>query len=116
MSLQVWIPFTDGTLKQQGVNNSVVSSGGTISLTGDGTSTKLYIDGEYKGTATTYKALTGTQIYISGWDTGTSYTFNGSKECDFRIYATALTANDVLSLYNNGAYIDSAGNIHGQIR
>lgn len=36
MSLQVWIPFTDGTLKQQGVNNSAVSSGGTISLTGDG--------------------------------------------------------------------------------
>lgn len=70
-------------------------------VTGDGTETKLYIDGAYKGTATTYKPLTGTQIWISGWDSGTSYTFSGSKECDFRIYATALSASDVLELYNN---------------
>ena len=68
---------------------------------GDGTATKLYIDGVYKGTATTYKPLTGTQIWISGWDSGTSYTFNGSKECDFRIYATALSAEDVKQLYNS---------------
>ena len=70
-------------------------------VTGDGTATKLYIDGIYKGAATTYKPLTGTQIWISGWDSGTSYTFSGSKECDFRIYATALSASDVLELYNN---------------
>lgn len=85
-------------------------------VTGDGTSTKLYIDGVYRGTATTYKALTGTQIWISGWDSGTSYTFNGSKECDFRIYATALSASDVKSLYQNCATIDPDGTIRGQIR
>ena len=84
-------------------------------VTGDGTSTKLYIDGVYRGTATTYKALTGTQIWISGWDSGTSYTFNGSKECDFRIYATALSADDVKSLYQNSAYIDSSGNVYGAV-
>ena len=71
-------------------------------VTGDGTATKLYIDGVYRGTATTYKALTGTQIWISGWDSGTSYTFNGSKESDFRIYATALSADDIAELYNGG--------------
>lgn len=87
-----------------------------MAITGDGTSTKLYIDGVYRGTATTYKALTGTQIYISGWDTSTSYTFNGSKECDFRIYATALSADDVKSLYQNCATIGSDGTIYGQIR
>lgn len=87
-----------------------------IVVTGDGTATKLYIDGVYKGTATTYKSLTGTQIWISGWDSGTSYTFNGSKECDFRIYATALSASDVKSLYQNCATIDPDGTIHGQIR
>ena len=85
-------------------------------VTGDGTSAKLYIDGVYRGTAITYKPLTGTQIWISGWDSSTSYTFNGSKECDFRIYATALSASDVLSLYQNCATIDSDGTIHGQIR
>ena len=84
-------------------------------VTGDGTSTKLYIDGVYRGTATTYKALTGTQIWISGWDSGTSYTFNGSKESDFRIYATALSADDVKSLYQNSAYIDSSGNVYGAV-
>ena len=71
-------------------------------VTGDGTATKLYIDGVYRGTATTYKALTGTQIWVSGWDSGTSYTFNGSKESDFRIYATALSADDIAELYNGG--------------
>ena len=85
-------------------------------VTGDGTATKLYIDGEYKGTAITYKPLTGTQIWISGWDSGTSYTFSGCKECDFRIYATALSADDVKSLYQNCATIDANGTIHGQIR
>ena len=85
-------------------------------VTGDGTATKLYIDGVYKGTATTYKPLTGTQIWISGWDSGTSYTFSGSKECDFRIYATALSADDVKSLYQNCATIDPDRTIRGQIR
>ena len=84
-------------------------------ITGDGTATKLYIDGVYKGTAITYKPLTGTQIWISGWDSGTLYTFNGSKECDFRIYATALSADDVKSLYQNSAYIDNQGNIYGAV-
>ena len=68
-------------------------------ITGDGTETKLYIDGEYKGTATIYRALTGTQIWISGWDSGGSYTFIGSNMSDFRIYATALTADQVKQLY-----------------
>lgn len=81
-------------------------------VTGDGTSTKLYIDGVYRGTATTYKSLTGTQIWISGWDSGTSYTFSGSKECDFRIYATALSEADIKALYNTSASIDNLGNIH----
>lgn len=34
---------------------------------------------------------------------------------DVRIYATALSANDVKSLYNNSAYIDNQGNIYGAV-
>lgn len=36
--------------------------------------------------------------------------------CDYREYATALSAEDVLSLYNNGAYIDQLNEIHGKVR
>lgn len=35
---------------------------------------------------------------------------------DFRAYVTALSEKDILSLYNNNAYIDSNNNIHGEIR
>ena len=80
-----------------------------MAVTGDGTYAKLYIDGVYRGTATTYKAITGTQIYLSGWDTSTSYTFNGSKESDFRIYATALSAADVAELYHTEVAVDHNG-------
>ena len=36
--------------------------------------------------------------------------------CDIRAYATALSEKDILSLYNNNAYIDSDGKIYGKIR
>lgn len=40
--------------------------------------------------------------------------FKGNMS-DVRIYCTALSAEDVLSLYNNSAYIDNQGNIYGAI-
>ena len=108
-----------------GSNNPFYSSGTTVipattygnnvwhhyAITGDGTTVTLYVDGNKAGTAKTYKGITGTQIYINGWDTGTSYKFNG-RMSDFRIYATALSADDILELYHTSASIDKNGNMH----
>jgi len=81
-----------------------------MAVTGDGTTTKLYIDGEFKNNAKTYKPITGTILVLNGWDAGTQYKFNGDLS-DFRIYATALSAEDVKELYQTSASIDKDGNI-----
>lgn len=38
-----------------------------------------------------------------------------AKICDFRAYTTLLSPQDILSLYNNEAYIDNNGNIYGAV-
>lgn len=80
-------------------------------ITGNGTTTTLYIDGSAVGTAKTYKPLTGTQIYISGWDTTSSYKWAGGHLSDYRIYATCLSAADIKELYNTPMATDNFGNI-----
>lgn len=70
-------------------------------MTGDGTTCKLYVDGVLYGQAKTYKAISGTSIYINGWDSSTSYCSDNTDISDFRIYATALSAADVLELYKS---------------
>ena len=81
-----------------------------FAITGNGSTNILYIDGIQRGTAKTYKAITGTQIIINGWDTSTSYDFNGFMS-DFRIYATPLSADNIKALYNNPASITDKGTI-----
>ena len=83
-------------------------------ITGDGTTTKLYINGSYIASATTYKPITGNNLWISGWDASTSYTFNGSKLSDFRVYATALSDKDIAELYNTSSSIDNKGNVYAR--
>lgn len=83
-----------------------------FAVTGDGTTTKLYIDGVFKANAKTYKGITGTTIYLNGWDSGSNYNFNGQLS-DFRIYATALSADDVLRLYNVGGSVAKNGVMMG---
>jgi hypothetical protein len=49
---------------------------------------------------------------MNGWDSGTSYTTNDMSISDFRIYATALTPEQIKELYNTSMSIDNNGNIH----
>ena len=81
-------------------------------VTGDGTVTKLYIDGEYKANAKTYQPITGTTLIFNGWATSTAYDFNGSLS-DFRLYATALSAAQVAELYNTAVSIANNGTLMG---
>ena len=85
-------------------------------MTGNGTKCYVYLDGELWAEAKTYKAINGTSIWINGWNNNAEYVSNNTDISDFRIYATALSASDVKSLYQNGATIDANGTIHGQIR
>ena len=80
----------------------------------------VYIDGNIIGTGN----HTGTATYMTCNNAGTTWHLAGysansenfiGSESDFRIYATALSADDVKSLYQNEAYIDSSGTIYGQI-
>lgn len=82
-------------------------------MTGDGTSCKLYLDGVLYGQAKTYKSISGSDIYINGWSSSTDYCSNDTYMSDFRIYATALSADDVKALYQNSGYVDNKGNVYG---
>lgn len=86
-------------------------------ITFDGYNLKYYLDGECISTKTwesKQKLQVGAGKYNIGSHTNNSYFFNGNMN-DFRIYATALSASDVLSLYQNSAYIDSSGNVYGAV-
>ena len=106
-----------------GSNNPFYSSGTTTItrpsinvwhhyvVTGNGSATKLYVDGNLYGTAKTNQNITGTQIYIHGWDSSVSYKNAGDRISDFRIYATPLSAEDVKELYNTSAIICNNGTV-----
>lgn len=104
----------DGNSNPFGVSASTYADNNWhhFAVTGDGTTTKLYIDGVFKANAKTYKGITGTTIYMNGWDSGTSYNFNGQLS-DFRLYTTCLSADDVLVLYNVGARVAKNGALLG---
>lgn len=83
-------------------------------MTGDGTTCKVYKDGIHWATAKTYKSISGTQIYINGWNDATTYSYANLYMSDFRVYATALSADDVLALYQTEAKVDKGGSIHAR--
>ena len=76
---------------------------------------KIYLNGEYIATGTAKTSNPTGNYFIGAWNTATQQNFDGLMS-DFRIYATALSASDVKSLYQNCATIDPDGTIRGQIR
>ena len=80
-------------------------------MVGDGSTCKAYMDGELWGQAKTYKAISGTSIYFNGWDSSTSYCQSDLNVSDFRIYATALSADDIIELYHTSASLADNGTL-----
>lgn len=104
------------------VSKSSLSSGWhmfTWTYTTNGT--KVYVDGQLKtsreGVSYGLHFNTTAPLILGGEATASGYTspyFNG-KMSDFRIYSTTLSSQDILSLYNNEAYIDNNGNVYGAV-
>lgn len=106
-------PFQDDS----GVTVASTPYKGTIhhfAITGDGTQNLLYVDGVKIGKAKTYRSLTGSSLVVNGWATNsTAYSFN-DRVSDIRIYATALSADDIKELYNTSASIDNHHNVYAR--
>lgn len=83
-------------------------------ITFDGLHLNYYVDGQpfSSKTFSTKQIATGNYNIEIGRHYGGGCNFKGSMN-DVRIYATALSADDVKSLYQNSAYIDSNGNVYG---
>lgn len=85
-------------------------------ITYDGQNGKIYKDGNLISTtamssATSLGSCVGAIIGFS--KAGGVWRSNKSYYSDFRIYITALSAEDILDLYHTPANIDNLGNIHG---
>ena len=86
----------------------------------DGFNVKLYIDGELvanKATGKTdklpihYHATNSIFLHREATATGSTGSYAACKLSDFRIYSTALSAEDIKELYETSASIDNHGNI-----
>ena len=70
----------------------------------------LYVNGAQTAQITTDGTVYPNEtLNIGGRQNVAGYT--GSMS-DFRIYATALTANDILTLYKTSGIIDNKGNVY----
>ena len=92
----------------------------------DGLATKIYIDGVLEGTNNAYTTRTpifyaNNAVFIGAEAAATQTTPGGNYFAgalsDFRIYGTALSAEDIAELYHTGASIDNKGNFFcGEIK
>ena len=81
-----------------------------LTMVSNGTNALFYLNGELKLTGT-YKALVSGDYFLGSWKSTTQQNYKGYLS-DSRFYCTALSADDILELYNIGASIDNDGNLY----
>jgi len=81
-----------------------------VTLVNDGTNELYYINGELKKTIAK-KSMPTSTYWIGAWSTATKQNYKGLIS-DFRLYANALSADDVKELYEVSESIDNFGNVH----
>ena len=89
-----------------------------LTISYDGTTIKRYYDGVLKHSTniTATSGLSSPTALVIGRDgPNANYACVDADVSDFRVYATALSADDVKSLYQNSAYIDNSGNVYGAV-
>ena len=119
----VYVAGVGYKVANSGVATSTLQNGWHM-LTGtfDKTNVKIYIDGILKATTATGSTngigYAANHCYIGAEAAGSTSIASAAlvgKLSDVRIYATALSADDVKSLYQNSAYIDGSGNVYGAV-
>ena len=86
-----------------------------ITIVWDDTTWYFYINGVLVNSWACTGTFTNVGSYASvGQESNGGRSVSGLIS-DARVYATALSADDVKSLYQNSAYIDSSGNVYGAV-
>lgn len=73
------------------------------------TDCKIYVNGQYVSTGSSKSNPSG-NYYIGAWNSTTGQNYQGLMS-DFRIYCTALTAEQILELYNTSASLANNGTL-----
>ena len=81
-----------------------------VTLVNNGTNELYYINSELKKTIEKKSMPTG-NYFIGAWSTSDKQNFKGYIS-DFRVYCTALSAEDIKELYNTAAQVDKDGNVY----
>jgi len=109
-----------------GANNPLYKPGTTTQVTvpatgvwyhwamvADGTTCKVYKNGELWAQAKTFKTISGTTLILNGFNLTTSYSCDNLKMSDFRLYSTALSADYIKLLAKGLAKLDNHYKVHG---
>lgn len=110
--------FVNGTRYAANCSTTTLLNGNwhMLTLTYDGTAVKRYTDGVLESTSTVAISSglsTPTALTLFRDGPNATYACQQASLSDFRIYATALSADDVLDLYHTSANIDDLGRMHG---